>query len=211
MTDNLQIYTFTVGDFAVNNYLVHSPNSKKAVLFDAGEETDPILAKIHELQLELVYLINTHGHSDHIAGNSRILQETGARLLIHRLEEPYLSDPSLNLSGFLGIEINSPPADRLLQEGDRIQVDDIEFEVLHTPGHSPGHISLVCGEHAFVGDVIFHGSIGRSDFPGSSGAELIQSIRSKIYRLPDQTNLYPGHGPVTRVGIEKESNPFVSM
>jgi glyoxylase-like metal-dependent hydrolase (beta-lactamase superfamily II) len=207
----MKIYKFTVGNFEVNNYLVHPANSKQAVLFDAGEDVDPVLQKIDELKLELVYLINTHGHSDHIAGNNHILEETGAKLLIHQLDEPYLSDPSLNLSAFLGIEINSPSANRLLQEGDTIDLDGLEFRVLHTPGHTPGHISLLCGEHAFVGDVIFRGSIGRTDFPGSSGSELIQSIRTKIYHLPEETILYPGHGPSTQVGTEKASNPFVSM
>ena len=195
----------------INNYLVHPLDSDQAILFDAGEDTTPILQKISELQLKLVYLINTHGHADHIAGNQRIMEETGAKLLIHYLEEPYLSDPSLNLSAYLGVEITSPSADRLLKEGEKINLDSLEFKVLHTPGHSPGHISLVSGEHAFVGDVIFKGSVGRTDFPGSSGPELIQSIRTKIYSLPDQTVLYPGHGPTSLVGIEKSSNPFVSM
>ena len=207
----MKIYTFTVGAFEVNNYLVHPLDSNQAILFDAGDDTTPILRKINELKLKLVYLINTHGHADHIAGNKRIIEETGAKLLIHYLEEPYLSDPSLNLSAYLGGEILSPSPDILLKEGDKVKLDSLEFQVYHTPGHSPGHISLVSGEHAFVGDVIFRGSVGRTDFPRSSGPELIQSIRTKIYNLPDQTILYPGHGPTSQVGIEKSSNPFVSM
>lgn len=207
----MNIYKFTVGNFAVNNYLVHPVNSSKAILFDAGDETEPILKKIDELGLELIYLVNTHGHSDHIFGNKIILEHTGAQLLIHELDEPFLFNPQLNLSAFLGAELESPKPDRILQEGDTISLEDLEFKVLHTPGHTPGHISLLSDGHAFVGDVIFQGSVGRTDLPKSSGQQLIHTIRTKIYDLPDETNLYPGHGPNTTVGQEKVSNPFVSI
>lgn len=206
----MKIYKFTLGNFAVNNYLVHAEGSNQAILFDAGEDPAPILEKIAELGLKLEYLVNTHGHGDHIAGNQIIVDETGAKLLIHQLDQPYLSDPYLNLSAYFGVEITSPPASRLLQDGDKIHLGEIEFQVLHTPGHTPGHISLWYEKHAFVGDVIFQGSIGRTDFPQSSSQQLIQSIRQRIYTLPDPTVLYPGHGPNTTVKTEKESNPFVS-
>lgn len=206
----MNIHKFTIGNFAVNNYLVHTVNSPQAILFDAGEDTEVILKKIDQLKLDLKYLVNTHGHSDHIAGNNRILQNTDAQLLIHQDEVEYLSDPTLNLSGFLGINLYSPPPDKLLKDGDIITVDSLGFCVVHTPGHTPGHISLVSDEHAFVGDVIFQGSIGRTDFPKASSQKLIESIRNKIYQLPDNTILYPGHGPNTSVREEKRSNPFVS-
>jgi glyoxylase-like metal-dependent hydrolase (beta-lactamase superfamily II) len=154
--------------------------------------------------------LNTYGHGDHIAGNQKVIDETGAKLLIHQLDQPYLSDPYLNLSAYFGREILSPPPYRLLQDGDSICLGEIKFQVLHTPGHTPGHISLWYGKHAFVGDVIFQGSIGRTDIPNASGQQLIQSIRRRIYSLPDLTVLYPGHGPNTTVKAEKESNPFVS-
>lgn len=203
------IHKLTLGVFGVNNFLVHSPNSSRAILIDACDDPGSILAKISELNLELVYLINTHGHGDHIAGNETIIRETGAKLMIHPSDEPYLTDPGLNLSSFMGFELKSPPPDRLLNEGDVVELEDIRLTVLHTPGHTPGNITLYSEGDAFVGDVIFRESIGRTDFPGSSHHQLIQTIRTKIYTLPDDTVLYSGHGPETTVGHEKVYNPFV--
>ena len=205
----MKVYKFTIGTFAVNNYLIQSETSHKAILIDAGESPQPILNKIQSLGLELVYLINTHGHGDHIAGNATIIRETGAKLLIHPLDEPYLRDPTLNLSAFLGARLESPPADGFLEEGDEVTVDDIRLQVLHTPGHTPGHITLVGENLAFVGDVIFYEGIGRTDFPRSDHNQLLQTIRTKIYTLPDEMNLLPGHGPETTVAHEKRHNPFV--
>jgi hydroxyacylglutathione hydrolase len=206
----MKIHKFTVGNFAVNNYLVHSVASSQAILFDAGEDAEVILKKIDQLKLDLKYLVNTHGHCDHIAGNKKILQNTDAQLLIHQDEIEYLNDPVINLSVFFGINICSPPPDRLLKDGDKITLDTLSFHVIHTPGHTPGHISVISNEHAFVGDVIFQGSVGRVDFPKASGQQLIESIRDKIFQLPDSTLLYPGHGPNTSVKEEKKSNPFVN-
>ncbi len=205
----MKVYKFTIGTFAVNNYLIQSETSHKAILIDAGESPQPILNKIQSLGLELVYLINTHGHGDHIAGNATVIRETGAKLLIHPLDEPYLRDPTLNLSAFLGARLESPPADGFLEEGDEVTVDEIRLRVLHTPGHTPGHITLVGENLAFVGDVIFYEGIGRTDFPRSDHNQLLQTIRTKIYTLPDEMNLLPGHGPETTVAHEKRHNPFV--
>jgi glyoxylase-like metal-dependent hydrolase (beta-lactamase superfamily II) len=204
------VHQLALGVFGVNNYLVHSPGSAKAILFDACEDYPSILQKIEELKLELVYLVNTHGHGDHIAGNEAIIKETGAKLMIHPLDQPYLTDPNLNLSVLMGGALNSPEPDRLLNEGDVVELEELYFKVLHTPGHTPGHITLVSDEgFAFVGDVIFRESIGRTDFPGGSYHQLANSIRSKIYTLPGETILYNGHGPQTTVAHEKQFNPFV--
>lgn len=205
------VHTMSLGMFGVNNYLVHARGSSKAILIDACEDTQSILKKIDELKLELVYLVNTHGHGDHIAGNEVIIRETGAKLLIGEIDRPYLTDPRLNLSLFMGVELRSPEADRLLNEGDVVELEDMRFEVLHTPGHTPGHITLVAREDnlAFVGDVIFRQGIGRTDFPGGSHEQLIETIQTKIYSLPDEMILYNGHGPTTTVGDEKRHNPFV--
>lgn len=205
------IHKLTLGIFGVNNFLIHSPNSKKAILIDACDDPQSILQEISELNLELVYLINTHGHGDHIAGNEAIIKQTGAKLMIHPLDEPYLTDPGLNLSMFMGVQLKSPPPDRLLNDGDTVELDDIRLKVLHTPGHTPGNITLVSDNCAFVGDVIFRESIGRTDFPGASHEQLLETIRTKIYSLPDETVLYNGHGPETTVGHEKKHNPFVRL
>lgn len=203
------IHPMTLGVFGVNNYLIHSPGSSRAILIDACEDYPAILRKISELKLELHFLINTHGHGDHIAGNAEIIKATGARLLIHPLDAPFLTDPKLNLSAFFGEAYRSPEADGLLNEGDYVELDDIRLQVLHTPGHTPGHISLIGDGVAFVADVIFRESIGRTDLPGGSFPQLIETIHQKIFTLPDDTILYNGHGPQTTVGYEKRHNPFV--
>ncbi len=209
-TDNpMKIYALTLGMFMVNNYLVVNPDTRRAILIDACEDYANILRQLDALKAELVYLINTHGHGDHIAGNGPILERTGARLLIHRLDEPFLRDPNLNMSAMLGVTLQSPSPDRYLEEGDVVEMDGIRLQVLHTPGHTPGHISLLANGIAFVGDVIFRESIGRTDFPYASHEQLIDTIRTKIYTLPDDTVLLNGHGPETTVRHEKAFNPFV--
>ncbi len=210
MKNKIIVHKFSLGAFDVNNYLIYREGASRAILIDAGEDPFPILQKLEALQLELAYLINTHGHGDRIAGNREILERTGAQLFIHEKDAPYLTDPQLNLSAFLGMELTSPPPDRLLQEGDTVELDGLQLSVRHTPGHTPGHIVLVTNHQAFVGDVIFAGSIGRTDLPQGSMNQLIDSIRQKIYTLPDDTVLYPGHGPNTTVGQEKRTNPFVN-
>ncbi|MEL6821802.1 MAG: MBL fold metallo-hydrolase [Calditrichota bacterium] len=204
----MKIHKLTLGYFAVNNYLIHSENSSKAILIDACEDYPSILRAIEENNLELAYLINTHGHADHMAGNRAILEATGAKLLAHKKAVPLLLDPKLNLSVMIS-PITSPEPDQLLEEGDTVTLDDIKLDVLFTPGHAPGHISLIGDGLAFSGDVIFRGSIGRTDFPGCSYQDLERSILDKIYTLPDETVLYNGHGPETTVGHEKATNPFV--
>ncbi|RMG67751.1 MAG: MBL fold metallo-hydrolase [Calditrichaeota bacterium] len=209
-TDNpMKIYALTLGMFMVNNYLVVNPDTRRAILIDACEDYQSILRQLDQLKAELVYLINTHGHGDHIAGNGAIIERTGAKLMIHRLDEPFLRDPNLNMSALLGVSLQSPPPDRFLEEGDVVEMDGIRLQVLHTPGHTPGHISLLADGVAFVGDVIFRESIGRTDFPYASHEQLVETIRTKIYTLPEDTVLLNGHGPETTVRHEKAFNPFV--
>lgn len=179
-----------------------------AAVIDPGGDVDRILMTLAKEGLRLVYLINTHGHFDHTIGNKRLKETTGAQLVIHQADAPRIMSQESQGSAW-GIRIeNSPPPDRYVNEGDLIAFGDISLQILHTPGHSPGGISLVTDKMVFVGDALFAGSIGRTDFPGGDYKALIQNVRKKIFTLGDEVVVYPGHGPQTTVGEEKHTNPF---
>jgi glyoxylase-like metal-dependent hydrolase (beta-lactamase superfamily II) len=157
-------------------------------------------------------ILNTHGHIDHIAGNADLKAAyPAAPLVIGIGDEPMLTDPMLNLSGQYGFAIVSPKADRVVREGDTVLFAGLTLDIREIPGHSPGHIVYIVrdGGLVFGGDVLFREGIGRTDFPGGSFETLAVGIRTKLYTMPDETAVYPGHGPVTRVGHEKRNNPFV--
>lgn len=209
----LQIHTIVSRPFAENTYVVWLPGHSDVLVIDPGLEPDPILDFLDDRGLTPAALLNTHGHADHIGGN-RALKERypDAPLLIGVDDAPLLSDTFLNLSALLGASVTSPPADALLREGDTVEHAGIRLQVLDIPGHSPGHIVFVHQDspvQVFGGDVIMRGSIGRTDFPGGSGPLLLSGIRNKLFLLPDDTVVYPGHGPVTTVGHERRCNPFV--
>jgi glyoxylase-like metal-dependent hydrolase (beta-lactamase superfamily II) len=166
-------------------------------VIDPGGDADRILITLAKDKLRCVYIINTHGHFDHSADNKRLKEVTGAQLLIHQADAPMILHQS-----------NSPPPDRYLGEGDIITFGDISLKVLHTPGHSPGSISLVTDKIVFVGDTLFAGSIGRTDFPGGDDEGLLRNVRKKIFTLSDDVVVYPGHGPKTTVARERNTNPF---
>jgi glyoxylase-like metal-dependent hydrolase (beta-lactamase superfamily II) len=159
-------------------------------------------------------ILNTHGHVDHIAGNAALKRAfPDAPLLIGAGDAAMLTDPMLNLSGLSGVAVTSPPADRLLVEGDVVEAAGLRLEVLDIPGHSPGHIVFVLRDEppvVFGGDVLFRGSIGRTDFPGGDLDQLLGGIRAKLWPLPAATVVYPGHGPATTVGHERRTNPFLT-
>ncbi len=195
-------------------YLLWKSDRTGAIVVDPGFRTDPILEFLKRENLELVGILNTHGHSDHIAGNQAMLQAfPEAPLLIGRNEAHLLTDPSANLSAQFGLPFTSPPADRLLDDGEQFEIADVCFGVREIPGHSPGSVVFVLhGEDPLVvigGDVLFAGSIGRTDFPGGSSKQLIEGIQTKLFDLPDETIIYPGHGPTTTIGVERQENPFV--
>jgi len=185
-----------------------SEKTREAAVIDPGGDADRILITLAKDKLRCVYIINTHGHLDHSADNKRLKEVTGAKLLIHRADAPMIIHQSKS-GGMWGIHIdNSPPPDRYLVEGDVITIGDISLKVLHTPGHSPGGISLVTDKMVFVGDTLFAGSIGRTDFSGGDYKGLLRNVREKIFTLGDDVIVYPGHGPKTTVGREKKTNPF---
>jgi len=208
----VQIQTIVSMPFSENTYVVWRDGSRDALVVDPGTEPEAILAFLEANDLVPVAILNTHGHSDHIAGNADLKAAyPDAPLIIGHGDAAMLTDPDLNLSRPFGFEIISPPADRLLNEGDLLELIGLKLEVFEIPGHSPGHIVFVARDDGIVfgGDVLFRGSIGRTDFPGGSFDTLAAGIRSKLYVLPDNTVVYPGHGPVTKIGFEKQTNPFV--
>jgi glyoxylase-like metal-dependent hydrolase (beta-lactamase superfamily II) len=213
MAESLQIHTIVSMPFEENTYVVWRPGRTDALVIDPGLEPDLILAFLREQGLTPTAVLNTHGHADHIGGNAALKQAfPEAPLLIGAGESRLLSDADANLSAPFGMPVTSPPADRLVREGDNVEAAGIRLEVLEVPGHSPGHVVyLYRGEPCllFGGDVLFRGSIGRYDFPNSNGPLLLAGIRDKLLTLPAETVVYPGHGPTTTIGHEKETNPFV--
>jgi len=200
--------------FGENTYLAHLAGRDDCIVFDPGFEPDAIIDYLAQHSLAPTAIVCTHGHSDHIAGNRALKQRWPAcPLLIGAGDSEKLVEPELNLSAAFGLALTSPPADRTLQEGERFNAAGIELEVLETPGHSVGHIVLVCKQaqpwRVFGGDVLFAGSIGRTDFPDGSFETLCRAIHEKLFTLPDDTIVYPGHGPETTIGREKRTNPFV--
>ncbi|MDH7498143.1 MAG: MBL fold metallo-hydrolase [Syntrophomonadaceae bacterium] len=199
-----------VGAIAANCYVIGCEETMEAAVIDPGGSASAILRLIESLKVAVKYIINTHGHIDHIGANRQLKEATGAMILIHADDAKMLTNPASNFSMFMGRSITSPPPDQLLAHGDIIRVGStIELEVIHTPGHSPGGICLKTDNIIFSGDTLFAGSIGRTDFPGGSYATLIRSIQERILCYDDNVVVYPGHGPATTVGWERKHNPFL--
>jgi glyoxylase-like metal-dependent hydrolase (beta-lactamase superfamily II) len=206
----MRVEQVVVGSVATNCYVVVDESEKIGAIVDPGDEPARIMSVVSELGVEIVYLINTHGHVDHIGANQAVKSRTGVPLMIHSADVVMLTSPAKNLSTLMGIEIVSPPADRALEEGDTIMFGNVRLEVVHTPGHSPGSICLFGDGVVFSGDTLFFDSIGRTDFPGSSYEEIISSIRDVLVPLPDGVTVYPGHGPFGKMGEIRVVNPFLS-
>lgn len=197
-----------VGPIQANCYIMGCGRTKLAAVIDPGGDANRILMVLAKEGLRLVYIINTHGHFDHTTDNKRLKEVTGAQLVIHRADAPMIMNQS-GQGSMWGMRIeNSPAPDRYVEEGDMITFGDISLKVLHTPGHSAGGISLFTDKMVLVGDTLFAGSIGRTDFPGGDYESLIRHVREKIFTLGDDVVVYSGHGPRTTVGQEKQTNPF---
>lgn len=205
-----------VGPIQTNCYLVACPETLDAAVIDPGGDADVIVSRARALSLRVVWIINTHGHGDHIAANADLKSAfPDARLAVHEADAAYLGNSSLNLSASLLLPVSSPPADMLLKAGDDVNVGKIAFKVIHVPGHTPGGIALYTenGDGAPIllcGDTIFAGGIGRADLPGGSLAQLVKSIRERLLSLPSETAVYPGHGEPTTIGREAASNPYLT-
>ena len=204
----------TLGALYTNCYIVGCPETKEALIIDPGfqakGDAEQVLREINQQRLQTKYIVNTHGHPDHIEGNKTIQDATHALILIHEYDAPMLTGSIGRFSNLLGFQATSPPADRTLREGDNIQIGGITLKALHTPGHSKGSISLLSDNVVFTGDTLFAGSIGRYDLPGASYKEIMNSIK-RLATLPEHLKVYPGHGPTSTIGREKSSNPFLQM
>jgi len=196
---------FVVGTLETNSYVFGDEESKEVAVIDPGGETDTIKRYIKKNGLKLKYIINTHGHGDHIGGNG----DFDVDILIHEADKDFLMNPGLNLSTSFGTQVKSPRAACCLQDGDKIKVGKLELEVIHTPGHTPGGICLKHNGILFSGDTLFFEGVGRTDLPHSSWEDLLRAIRARLMSLPDTCVVYPGHGPETNIGHERESNTFI--
>jgi hydroxyacylglutathione hydrolase len=203
--------TLIVGELETNCYILGDESSKEGIVIDPGGDFKLIEKALKELNLDVKYIVLTHGHSDHIGVLSELKKYTGAQILIHKEDAEMLANPEKNLSVFSYNPFSAPGADRLLKDKDKIRIGQKELEVLHTPGHTEGSILLLIDKIIFSGDLIFYGSVDRTDLPGGSNQKLFRSIQDKILDKTDDTVIYPGHGPATTVGEERRNNPFLNF
>lgn len=199
-----------VGALETNCYLVYCEETRACAVIDPGADPEKIISTIADLELKPAVVLNTHGHVDHIGGNSEIVRKYGVPLAMHAADTGMLQvSDYIELSLLLGAR-NSPPPDRLLVEGDEVAFGRASLRVIHIPGHTPGSVGFVAGGVLFSGDTLFCGGVGRTDLPGGSWKDLELSIRERILTLPEETIVLPGHGPWTTVEQERNSNPFLT-
>ena len=200
---------FTVGPMEANCYILYNPDKKEGLIIDPGAEGSRLIKFIKQEKICIKYIINTHGHPDHIGANRKVKEYTNAPILIHEYDAPMLTRSGSVLSLIFPLESSSPAADTFVKDGDLIECAGMKLKVLHTPGHTPGGISLLLDDSIFTGDTLFSGSVGRFDLPGGSEEVLLNSIK-KILSLDENLIIYPGHGPSSTVGEELRSNPFIT-
>jgi len=204
------VKSLVVGPLASNCYIVGDEATKEGIIIDPADEAERIMQSVEGLGLKIKFIVLTHGHPDHIAALNEIREATGVEIMVHTNDSEYHRQGALAL--LFGFQCPTlPPPDRLLNDGDSIDVGNLHFEVIHTPGHTPGGICLYGHGVLFSGDTLFNYGIGRFDLPGGDYAQLITSLQSKLMALPDDTIVYPGHGPETTIGAERKGNPFLDF
>jgi len=197
-----------VGPLATNCYIVGSESGRQGMIIDPGDEANKILNRVKNLGLDIKYIVLTHGHLDHIGALKEVKEATSAQVAIHTNDVSTIKNKLLSI--FLGIRHKSPPPpDKLLNDGDIISIGRLSFAVIHTPGHTPGGICLLGEGVLFSGDTLFNYGIGRADLPGGSYSQLMNSIQTKLMVLADEVIVYPGHGPQTTIGTERQGNSFL--
>ncbi|MCR5176124.1 MAG: MBL fold metallo-hydrolase [Anaerovibrio sp.] len=199
---------FEVGPIAANCYILKDNNSREGIVIDPGGNPDTILASIKDQDVEVKLIALTHGHFDHIGGVKELKKSLKVPVAIHAADGDMLTDGKKNLSAFMGVAKEMDAADILLQDGDNISFGSCNLQVIATPGHTKGGVCFYGGGALFSGDTLFAGSIGRTDFPDGSLDDILDSIRNKLSKVSDATKVFPGHGPASVMGVERESNPF---
>lgn len=199
-----------VGPLQVNCFILADEKTRDAVVIDPGDDAGDILKVIKDKGLKVKYIVNTHGHFDHVGANKAVKEATGADVLMHEADAPLLADAADQAIVF-GVRVDNPPQpDRYVKHGDVINAGEVALKVLHTPGHSPGGISLLEQGMVFTGDALFSGSIGRTDLTGGDLMTLLRSIKTNLMTLPDDTRVFSGHGPASTIGEERRENPFLN-
>jgi glyoxylase-like metal-dependent hydrolase (beta-lactamase superfamily II) len=209
----MYIEQIKVGYMDVFCYIVACPVKKEALVIDPGGNEEDIVERIDQNEFVLKYIVNTHGHGDHTCGNARMKELTGAEIIMHEEDDRLFNSPEGQIMARQLGFVLSPHADKFVKDGDEIAVGDVILKVIHTPGHSPGGICLLGDGNLFTGDTLFVGGIGRTDLPGASMAQFMNSINKRLLTLPIETIVWPGHDygdkPSSTIGIEKWSNPFL--
>ena len=205
----MYIKTLVVGDYDTNCYILTPDSSIQAIVIDPADEPDVILDAIAEKGLDVKYIILTHGHWDHFGAAKYIAEKTGAKIGIHKLDKKALSDSDLSMAFIFVDHLDEVKPDMELSDGQVLKLGDLDAIIIHTPGHTPGGISILIDDCLFTGDLIFKGSVGRTDLTGGSYETLLNSVKEKVLVLPDRIKIYPGHGPATTIGNERRQNPFL--
>ncbi len=203
------LWSRALGSFATNCLIIACPETRKAAIVDPGQADPWIKRTVAEHQLQVQHVLLTHAHVDHIGGVDWVREWSGAPLAVHADDVPLAENPQLNGSAMFGPPVHLRTPDRLLRDGDTISIGELTLQVIHTPGHTPGGVCYYLPGHLLAGDTLFAGSVGRTDLAGGSMTALVESIRGKLFVLPEDTVVYPGHGPNTSIGDERAYNPFV--